>query len=304
MWRGSRQQRTRTRSTLAASPKRQSARVQLTKSKIAQQRVKKRLLLVGLALVVTVSFIGAVSWLSFLDVFAVQRIAVAGVEEVRPTAIESELLLATAAAHFGLFSQQNMLLYPRAELEQQLLTTFPRLHTVSIDRQFTQHAVLVAVEEREIYGRWCQATPQPELVCYHIDHTGVIFEPANATSIDTIIFIGGLRESRADPLRAEVSPEHFEQVVTLLEALQKMSLQPAQVILTGDDAIISLIPSWELRVALDKDVGAAAFNLRAVLDEHGLREDLATLEYIDMRFDERVYFKHRDSAAEVADNSE
>lgn len=306
MWRGSRQGQSRTQTSRVSKSAggRSQTRVRLDKSKVAQQRVKKKALIGAVAFTVLVSFFGAVSWASFLDVFAVQSIAVSGTQEVRERAIESELLLATASARFGLFSQQNMLLYPREALEQQLLETYPRLHSVTINKQLTQHAVHVAVEEREIWARWCEPSTDEAEVCYHVDSSGFIFEPATAVSDSLITLRGGLRESRTDPLRARIAPQYFEEVAQLLVDLKNLSLDVYGVTFMDEDAAVLIAPGWELRVALDKDLGATAFNLRAVLDEQGLRESLESLEYIDMRFDERVYFKHRNDSAEIADNRE
>lgn len=306
MWRGSRQGQSRTHVARATKPAggRSQTRVRLDKSKVAQQRVKKKALIGAVAFTVLVSFFGAVSWASFLDVFAVQSIAVSGTQEVRERAIESELLLATASARLGLFSQQNMLLYPREILEQQLLETYPRLHSVTIDKQLAQHAVHVTVEERQIWARWCELSASGEDVCYHVDSGGFIFEPATPASESLVTLRGGLRESRTDPLRARIAPQYFEEVTRLLADLKDLSLEVHGVIFMDEDAAVLIAPKWELRVALDKDLGATAFNLRAVLDEQGLRNSLESLEYIDMRFDERVYFKHRNDSAEVADKGE
>ena len=48
---------------------------------------------------------------------------------------------------------------------------------------------------------------------------------------------------------------------------------------------------WDLRIALDKDLPTTAFNFAAVMDEYSLREKVGELLYIDMRFDDRVYYK-------------
>jgi len=82
--------------------------------------------------------------------------------------------------------------------------------------------------------------------------------------------------------------------------MQVMGLNPRTVTFENEDARIIFETGWELRVALDKDLGATLFNLEAVLIENNLREKLESVRYIDMRFDERVYY----TSSETTDSTE
>jgi cell division septal protein FtsQ len=248
-----------------------------------------RFLQIAVGGVFIVSLLGALSWLSFLDVLAVEVIAVEGNEEIRTRAVESQMMLATAGASWGLFSRQNIIVYPSSELENILAFEFPKIEKVLIMRKPLQQRIEVSITEREPYAQWCRTDE-----CYSIDRSGYVYEALSATSNDFVTFSGGVDESRTKVLRTSVAPEYFEQIRTFIAELSDMGLQVVQVTLEGEDARILFADGWELRVALDKDLAATSFNLAAVLDEYELKDRLIRVRYIDMRFDERIYYKMRE----------
>lgn len=255
------------------------------------------MLLAAIAVVVIVSFIGALSWLSFTPAVAVNNISVAGNESVRTRAIQATLMGATARPLFGLFSRQSTLLYPSTELENILLFEFPKLHTASVTPKLTQNKVEVAITERETYALWCRNIEEkPD--CYYIDADGFVFEKVGdvlPATEDTTVFRGGISETRYDPLRAYIAPEYFAGAKQFISDVASHGLAAKEFIFEGDDARVVLDAGWDIRIALDKDLGAAAFNLRAVLDDENVESRVDELVYIDMRFDERVYYKFQTS---------
>jgi len=295
MWRGSRKTDPQAPKRETLSRKQPSSRARIARSKIAQRRVKIRVLQAAIGVVLIVSIVGGLSWLSFWGGFAVQSIVVEGNEKVHTRAIESQMMLATAGASLGLFSRQNALLYPSAELESILAFEFPKIGSIAIDTQLTKRQVVVSVEERKPYARWCKDV-ETQADCYLLDREGFIFEPTTASSTDLVTFFGGVASSRTDVLRASVAPEYFEAVQEFLSDIAVLGLKAQEFSFDGNDAYLRFADGWELRIALDKDLGAAAFNLAAVLDEHDLRERLADIKYVDMRFDTRVYYKLREGA--------
>jgi len=170
-----------------------------------------RALQVSAFLVGVVSILGALSWLSFLDGLSVQRIVVTGNESISTLAIESRMLSETVSPALFLFSKQNTLTFPSAELEDLLSYEFPKIKTISIVRQPTQQQVEVLIEEREPYALWCGNNIE-EAKCFNIDSGGFIFEDAHTPLTQNVIFKGGLEASRVDVKRLLVSPSYFEHV--------------------------------------------------------------------------------------------
>ncbi|MAZ67763.1 hypothetical protein CL652_03275 [bacterium] len=293
MWRGSRHSQARISTRDIA--KRSTARVKLSRSKVARRRLQLRALKTAIVAVLLVSLVGMASWISFIEALAVKSIRVEGNEEVRTLAIESKMMAATAGASLGLFSKQNTILYPASELESILAFEFPKIATVSIRRELTQQRVVVSITEREPYAQWCRKSE-----CYNLDIEGYVYESTRATSTKLVTFSGGIDESRTKVLRTYIAPEFFAQTRDFIDGLARLNLEATRFFFEEKDARIQFRDGWELRVALDKDLGATLFNLAAILGEYDLRSRLHDILYIDMRFDERVYYKVREFAGEEA----
>jgi len=270
-----------------------AARAKLAHSRVATRRRKIRILIASVVLVVVVSCVGGLSWLSFLNFFAVNTIVVTGNGEVKTLALQSFLLEHTQKPVMGLFSQQNILLFPKVQLENLALFEFPKIDTLDISKDFPKHAVIVTVTERVPYGQWCRGADEKK-ECYVIDNKGFVFEKKIDTIVGLIQFEGGIAESRRNVLRTSVAPVYFENVVTFLNSIIDMGLTPVHVTFQNKDATVRLEPGWDLKVALDGDLGATAVNLKAVLDTHNVRADLGQMQYIDMRFGDRVYKKMKE----------
>ena len=191
-----------------------------------------------------------------------------------------------------------MLLYPRAELERSIAYAFPKIDTIRIESQPTRQAVQVTIRERNTYAQWCDSEGVSG-TCYLLDRGGFIFEEIPTTSTSTLLITGGVSESRTNFLRTRVAPEHFADVTTFISELESLGLTVRSFAFQHDEARVYIEPGWELKVALEDDLGIIAFNLAAVLDTHHLRAALDDMLYIDMRFGERVYHKLKSS---IADN--
>lgn len=296
MWRTSRRKKT----AQPPLPKKATrGKVKLTRSKVAQRRVKVRLLLASFFLITAVSIGGALSWVSFAPFLSASTVAISGNEDVSSRAIDYALHRETQTPIVGLFSRQNTILFPSAQLETYILELFPKIDSITIKSHPLQHNVTVMIVERQPYARWCHTNETLE-ECFLIDEDGFIFEKVATTTPSSLLFAGGVEEEVENALRTFIAPTYFEDVHAFLERLQVLDVEVTEFKFEDVDARITLKPHWELRVALDKDLVTTAQNLGAVLDEYNLRQRLDELNYIDMRFDERVYHTFN----ETADSSE
>jgi len=223
-----------------------------------------------------------ISWLSFSNFLAVKEISIRENVEVKTVAIESLILEQTKTPKWYMFSRQNILSFPRKEVESVLLSTFPKIDNVSIKRKLFKKEIEILIQERQTYALWCQENGE----CYRLDTNGFAFERVFGIE-GRVVFKGGLGESREDVMRVSVSPEHFSNASTLIDDLSGIGLETSIFSFEGSDATISLESGLEIKVAMDKDLKAMVFNLEAVIEELNLEE----IQYIDMRFEKRVYYK-------------
>ena len=294
MWKGARRAPRTTRKKTA--PRKHALQ---TQSKIAIRRRKIRALKFAAAIVMIVFLFGAVSQISFLPALSVQTVNVEGAQEVKPLALKSYLQQATAQPAFYFFSRQNIGTYPAAAMEQELLFEFPELQSATIDRKFFKRAVEVRITEREPYVVWC--VQQEGSNCYFVDADGFIYgviERDEKASSLVRVFGGVSLGARTTALRARIVPEYFLSLRDFVAELKRQDLQVQTIVLEENDAHLTIEPGWELRIALTTDLGAVAFNLTAILDDAEF-QNKEEINYIDMRFDNRVFYKVGESEADT-----
>lgn len=301
MWQGSRKRkssfsvrsRTATRRTLKQKTPLKG------KGTLRHNRLKKRLYLtVGVVAALVLAVVG-LSALSFLDRLLVKEVEVRGQQSIHPVSLESRTLQYTASAIGGLFSRQNILLYPVEDVKKLLAFEFPRIEEIEVKRDFLKRTVALTVNERIPYVLWCRESflaheeseeKQRVEECYLADRTGFLFAAASGT--ETLIKLyGGVKHADGEMLRKTVTPSYFQDVVTLLTGLQELDLHIREVRFRGDEAEITVDPGWQLLVAFSKDITNVATNLITVLEENELIEQLHRVKYIDLRFDDRAYYK-------------
>ena len=269
------------------------ARGQLGASQAALKRKKRTLYMAFGSFTAIVLLVSAWSWISFWDVLGVQAVRADGLQELSPYALEAFALNETADPALFAFSRQNVLTYPTQHVASALLYAFPKLNSVELTRSMSDHTVVIDVVERLPYALWCRTSDTHK--CYRVDDTGFVYERV-ATTTDMLIVTGGVA-TEGEVLRAQVSPQYFATAQAFVDALRDHGVHVERVVLEEPDARFVTDAGWYLYVALDKDIGATAFNLDAILDEYELRDVLDTLAYIDMRFDERVYYKFREEVS-------
>lgn len=300
MWQGSRQRKSRF-SFRNGVKRRSSQKAPLTgRSRLKQERIKKRFLHGVGAVSALVLIVAGLSFASFGNALSLKELHIEGNNLIAAEALEARSWQFTAGAYFGLFSKQNIFLFPAGDLENLLFFEFPRAEEVSVKRNIFTRAVQIKVAERVPYALWCKVTTLPSedseeglLVrerCFLADRLGFLFD--EGTGQETLIKIyNGIKHPDGAMLRKQITPTYFRDVVSLLSGLQALNLDITSVTFREDEAEVIVAPGWKLLITFAKDVSAVPLNLATILDENELGSKLNQLEYVDLRFDDRVYYR-------------
>ena len=237
---------------------------------------------------------------SYLPQFSIQNIDVRGTKELNPQLVRVYVESVLHDGAYSLFSRANIFLYPRAQLQEAVKEYFPRIENVHIARESLLSTVLVvALEEREAFARWCtsfdsSSTGEQSESCYVIDRGGLVFAPVGTTSTGLAtpyLFRGGF-SATSDFLGHTYLPGRFTGIVALLERLGQSGFATRSVFTEGEqDFSIALTRGFELRASFGADVPGLVRNLELVLSSESLRGKEGQLEYVDLRFGNRVYYK-------------
>lgn len=260
-------------------------------SPLRQKRRRARLATLGMVLIALAAAAYAVHFVSYLDSLIVSEVRVTGMQKIEPSIVQSYVESELSNDSWRYFSRSNIFLYSREEIEAGIVAAFPRVKTAQISRTalFSQE-LIVDIQEREQYALWCRSDTE----CYAMDDAGYIFTAMATTTgedLKTIYrFSGGLD---AEPIGANLVPQYFAGTLQLLATVQKETgLIPYRIdILRDQDFHVYVSQGFFIKASLGQDAGALARNLELVLDSEALRDRIAEIEYVDMRFGNRVYYK-------------
>ena len=274
------------------------------RSPLRTRRRKIRALIFFGALVLAGAIVYGVSVVSYLPRLTIQTIEVGGAKEVSASSISNYVETELSDGSRRILSRSNIFLYPRASLEKAVTDTFPRIRTAAISRPslFAQ-TITVVVGEREPYARWCDGEE-----CYLMDDGGFIFATAS-TSTDTIrtpyIFTGAAGTS-TPPIGQRFLAGRFVGVLALLDRLGQAGWSAESVSVENErdfEAKVSPASGTEkgfiVRVSFGNDGETVVKNLQLVLSSDVLRGKESELEYVDLRFGNRVYYKLKGDAAAI-----
>ncbi len=266
------------------------------KVRLRTRRLRTRVL-IGLAIAVAIGGIGyGVSLVSYLPQFNVQTVSIVGANSLSPALVERYADTILYDGTFSPLSRDNIFLYPRALLERDIVSFFPRVKSAKVAREsLLATAVVVTIEERKPYAAWCLPTGQAGGAsgdCYLMDSTGFIFARA-ATSTpgitSTYRFSGGII---GNPTGQTYLSGHLAGIEALLDRLGQTGYEPELVrAVSEQDFVISLGRGYDLKASFGVTADSLLRNLQLVLGSDALRGTADRLEYIDLRFGNRVYYK-------------
>jgi len=258
------------------------------RSSLRSRRRRSRMFITLAIAVLILGAAYAVRYASYLPRFSIQHIEIAGAKDVGTEPVSTFVASKLVSDSFAFFSPSNIFLYPRKSIEEAIKKDFPRIKDVSISREsLLATAITVSIEERKAFARWCGNG-----TCFALDESGFIFAAASTTlNVATAyVFEGPLAAS--EPLGQTYLPGSFVGITALLERLGQAGFSPQKIRTDGEqDFSIDLSHGFTIHASFGTDVGLIVKNLELVLSSDALRGKEGDIEYIDLRFGNRVYYK-------------
>lgn len=259
----------------------------LRPARLKTRRRQKRIVTSIACLLGAVGVVGALGAVSHLQQLAVADISIAGAKllpvELLATAVKDDL----NTPGFHLFSRKNVLLYPKSKIESELSSDFPRIKEVSVAREsLLAAALVVTVQERAPYATWCRGSS-----CYVFDSRGFIFAEKTEVPEKSYVFYGGLLPT-AEPIGQTFLEGRLPEIIALLDSLGAAGYGANGFSVDSEkDFTIMLGSGQKLLASFDISSDQLLHNLTTTLEAEALKDKFETLEYIDLRFGNKVYYK-------------
>jgi cell division septal protein FtsQ len=255
------------------------------------RRRRERALVALVALLFVACGAYGISYVSYLPQLTIAQVHVDGTQVVPDSIISAyaDTVLYDGTYHF--LSRQNIFNYPKQAIARDLVANFPRIASAAVSRPSLFSRTLdVTVTERQPFGLWCTSGASSEQ-CYVMDDTGFIYADA-ASSTGGYIFSGGIATS-TQPIGQTFAPGHVPGLIALFKLLttQDGLIPTGATVESGQDFAVTLSQGFLLKASYGEDANMLADDLELVLGSDALQGKTNDLEYVDLRFGDRVYYK-------------
>ena len=235
----------------------------------------------------------------------IQSVRVTGTRAIPSEIISSfvESTLDDGSYHF--FSRKNIFLYPKKALAEGIARNFPRIQSASLSRGSVLSGVLsVTVRERLPYARWCSGTPvlsseESQEECFLMDENGYIFAAADSPDERVsfnYVFERGIANS-SEPIGTTFAPGHLPGITALLKFLTNAGFTPRGASIENEqDFHVRLQQGFFIKASYGQDAAQLVRNLQLILASDTLTGKEGDIEYVDLRFGNRVYYKLKGEA--------
>lgn len=199
---------------------------------------------------------------------------------------------------FWLYPKSNIMIYPEPELKNKILEHFKRVEQIEIVTD-ADRTLLIKIKERGAQYVWCDEY----IKCYFTDEYGYIFDEAPYFSGPVYLKFRGGVNLDGSPVGQIVAGSDFEKLTSFTETMKSFGLEATLVNLLNDNETEIFLASVDEgqgpKIVLNRknDLTRIIENLQTAIESEPLRteikEDYASLLYIDLRFDNKVYYKFK-----------
>lgn len=280
----------------------------LLEIKNARQKKRKKQTTVFLVCLF-VFFVGLV-FLSRLSVLRIYNITVTG-----NTVIDTKDILKVAGEtmngyYLFFIPKNNFVILPQKQMRENLEKNFPRLTDINIQISKDQ-TISISVAERGGSYTWCgeslnEGIRLEDTNCYFLDETGFIFDKAPYFSGDVYFRFMGELSNKEEILGQYFAKDYWQNFITLREFLLEMNFKPSLLVLNKDSDVEVFLehenePPASPKIVFNKnaDMFGIIENLQSAVSAEPLKTELAEkytkLDYIDLRFGNKIYYKFKNS---------
>ncbi|MFA6256882.1 MAG: hypothetical protein WCT29_01075 [Candidatus Paceibacterota bacterium] len=279
----------------------------LNSPRLTELKKRRRRAFLNRFLVYVVLFVGVVAlsaYLSRLPGINIETIETEGNNIVDSQVITSLVENEMAGKYLWLFPKTNVLFYPKDRIKEVLAQEERRLGEITLSVK-NNRVLHIKVSEREPLYTWCgESLPisgGESSKCFFLDKEGYIFDEAPYFSGDVYFkFYGAKGVTVLKPTGSYFAQENFANLTQFKEAVRELKLNPVALYLKEDGDVELFLsstvnPEPMILFRADANTEDLSENLAAALGTEPLKTKMEKqypkLEYLDLRFDNKVYSK-------------
>jgi len=227
----------------------------------------------------------------------IQNVVLTGNVTVPTEELESFIRDELNGNYFFIFPRSSIFLYPRRSIEGDVLLQFKKIEKVDVSFD-SFNSILVSVEERKPSALWCGENRLEGAVpeCFFLDDKGLLYTHSPSFTGDIYFrFYGPLGEGSS--VGQQFLPTStFQGILFFLQSLRELGINPVELAVGNDDDYeLYLENGTQILFAQNGELSLILDNLQTTLLSDELKErSTIGIDYIDLRFGNKVYYKFID----------
>ncbi len=254
-----------------------------------KQKIKKIKIYLCFALVLILITAGIL--LLRLPTFQIQEVKIDGNVFVSKKEIEQKANDVLNKNILWVIPYRNIFIFPKAELRESIQSN-PAITSIKITKDLF-HTLRIEIQEQEKEMIYCTSPEKTE--CFYINKQGFIYAKVEEIIIpeqEVIIYSEKGSKKLRDIL---VDEKVYIDIVLFVKNLARQDIRIKEVYIKFDDTVefISL-DNTRLITSIFDEYKKDFANLIALFDQQVITKDqLSTIEYIDLRFGNKVFYKNK-----------
>lgn len=242
-------------------------------------------------------FVGVVFYSLFFATFlSIDRIEISGTEDINPELIRQAAAESASGKYLNIVSKNNLMLLNKKALMDGLLEKFHKLDAVTVEKNFP-HTLKISLAEKHLVLRLCGQER-----CFFVDEGGMGYAESDFGEFydwaDGLLRLTDENDNLNDTNFFPVEKDYLEFVLSAEKKLKEdldieIECECRTKRLISGDVIFKTKEGWEALLNKDVNLQKTIDILRASLNNQIGREKRQNLEYIDLRTDNKVYYKTR-----------
>lgn len=278
----------------ARTPAKKSASAPARVKRLRERREDQRGRMRGMVFLFTLFVFGIVIYGLWRPEVRIQRVEAGTI--ANSEAVESLAYEEMEGTRYYIIPNNSFFFYPEQKIYSRILEAYPRISSLDISRNgFT--GLTISAVDRSAAFLWCGLpTAETFTECFETDEHGFIFAKANtlATTSSLLLVRGDINTASTTdsyPLRARVVGfESLPQILSFVQSLETFGTPLTEVSIRGDEVDLFAESGTRITFVLGQEEQALK-DARAALPTLNLMD--GSIDYIDLRFDGKVYLKRK-----------
>lgn len=236
--------------------------------------------------------IAAVYFVFFSGIFDIRGVEVAGVDVISPHDVRIVAADFLSGNTWMIVPHKNMLLFSSERAAEHIQMMFPRAAMVSVEIDLWRRAAVVSISERQPAGVACARGNEQ---CVYFDERGIVFAHAPTIASATLLRI------EENDLEAVQFPQekYAPELVAFIMTAKKEMQEKARATITSfafmngyGDVEARTQEGYVIFLNTARGAGEQAQIVKNLIAAE-IKDQLPNVEYIDLRIENRAYYKLR-----------